>query len=226
MLEETTKVVTQKIKQISEEATKTVAGKMADVFIHQDPAPMSEKKKEKKKTQDIDTDLEFLKECSHKQLQIFVRWIVYDPEDGKKRLREKLSKQKSFESNYKYHAKRLVPYIIEEIHGFGSNMVTSGNLYREILKKVCDKLAVNYHPLISTERLEIEMLKKVWDLELTKLTQRDIEQISLELVRNYNKYTDGVLRDASYRVIIPCVLYIAFLRIQTENNTAFSDYID
>lgn len=117
----------------------------------------------------------------------------------------------------------IVPQIIDEIHGFGSNVIVSGNHYREILEKVCDKLSVNYHPLITTERLEIELLKKVWDLELGQLTTRDIEQISLELVRTYNKYTDGVLRDASYRVIIPCVLYIAFLRILTENNTYFAD---
>ena len=176
-----------------------------------------------KDKEEQDKDLFFLTECTHKQLQILVKWIVYDPVDGKKRLRENMSKIDNFQSNYNYHANKLVPQIIDEIHGFGANVLIKQNSYREILKKVCDKLGVNYHPLIETERLEIEMLKRIWDLELNKLTLQDIEQISLELVRDYNKYTDGVLRGASYRVVIPCVLHIAFLRIVSGNNSYYSD---
>lgn len=170
-----------------------------------------------------DKDLIFLSECNHQQLQKLVKWIVYDPIDGKKRLRENMSKTKHFQSNYNYHAKNLIPEIIDEIHGFGANILIKQNSYREILEKVCDKLNVNYHPLIETERLEIEMLKRIWDLELNKLTSQDIEQISLELVRDYNKYTDGVFRGASYRVVIPCVLHIAFLRIVSGNNSYYYD---
>ena len=170
-----------------------------------------------------DKDLIFLSECTHQQLQKLVKWIVFDPVDGKKRLRENMSKTDYFQSNYKYHANKLIPQIIDEIHGFGANVLIKQNSYREILEKVCDKLDVNYHPLIETEHLEIEMLKRIWDLELNKLTLQDIEQISLELVRDYNKYTDGVLRGASYRVVIPCVLHIAFLRIVSGNNSYYSD---
>ncbi|MBR6201784.1 MAG: DUF3944 domain-containing protein [Bacteroidaceae bacterium] len=202
--------------------TSEIIAKGVNILVSQDSAPNSQKKKEVK----VDSDLVFLSNCSNEQLQPLVGWIVYDPQDGKKRLRENLSKQKYFESNYKYHTKRLVPNIIEEIQGFGTNMLISGSQYRDVLKKVCDKLEVNYHPLISTERLEIELLKTIWDLEFEKLTMRDIEQISLELVRDYNKYTDGVLRGASYRVIIPCVLHIAFLRILTENNSSFTNDIN
>lgn len=170
-----------------------------------------------------DKDLIFLSECNHQQLQKLVKWIVYDPVDGKKRLRENMSKTDYFQANYNYHANKLIPYIIDEIHGFGANVLIKQNSYREILEKVCDKLGVNYHPLIETGHLEIEMLKRIWDLELNKLTLQDIEQISLELVRDYNKYTDGVLRGASYRVVIPCVLHIAFLRIVSGNNSYYSD---
>lgn len=176
-----------------------------------------------KDKEEQDKDLLFLSECTHQQLQKLVKWIVYDPVDGKKRLRENMSKIDYFQSDYNHHANRLIPHIIDEIHGFGANVIIPQNTYREILEKVCDKLNVNYHPLIETERLEIEMLKRIWDLELNKLTLQDIEQISLELVRDYNKYTDGVFRSASYRVVIPCVLYIAFFRIASGNNSYYSD---
>lgn len=170
-----------------------------------------------------DTDLQFLEDCSDSQLRSLINWIIYDPEDGKKRLREALSKTPAFESRFKYNTKSLVPAIIDEILGFGANVVITKNSYHEILEKVCDKFGVNYHPLIDTERLEIELLKKLWDLELSKLTYKDINQISLETVRKYNKYTDGVLRGASFRVVIPCVLHIAFFRIVTNNNSYFND---
>lgn len=170
-----------------------------------------------------DPELTFLEDCTDSQLRILTTWIVFDPEDGKKRLREALSKTPAFESRYKNNIKTLVPAIVDEIHGFGANVAITKNTYRVILEKVCDKFGVNYHPLIDTERLEIEMLKKIWDQELTNLTFKDINHISLETVRKYNKYTDGVLRGASFRVVIPCVLHIAFFRIITNNNSYFND---
>ena len=63
---------------------------------------------------------------------------------------------------------------------------------------------------------ELELIKKLWDLGIDRLNETDIHRLSLDLTSSINKYCDGLFSTASYRVIIPCVLHIAYYRYRQK----------
>lgn len=166
----------------------------------------------------VDSEIRFLYNCSNDELLFLTNWLIYEEEDEKekkitKRSRESISGTAAFKSYYPSQLHKILPLIVNELLEFGSNVLSSRETYRGILIKVCDEFEVNYHPLITTQCLECELLKKVWDLPLKKLTLEDINQISIEKTRSISRTMDGIWSRASYRVIIPCVLIIAFYRL-------------
>ena len=165
-----------------------------------------------KMIQQKDKDLGFLVYCNNSQLRRLIDWIVYDPEDHESRFREEMQRSKDYDEKYKTCPRALLPQIINEICGFSTNALLSKGTYRTSLTKVCDFFSLNYHPLIDTNKLETELLKKNWDLDLDYLNQDDIERLSIDLTFSINKYADGIFSGASYRVVIPCVLHIAYYR--------------
>ena len=163
-----------------------------------------------------DKDLGFLVFCKNEELQNLIRWIAYDPEDKKTRLREHIVSIDDFQEKFERCPRALLLSIVDEIQGFSTHMVIGQGKYRDALTKVCDYFKVNYHPLLDTDKLELELIKKLWDLGIDRLNETDIHRLSLDLTSSINKYCDGLFSTASYRVIIPCVLHIAYYRYRQK----------
>ncbi len=133
----------------------------------------------------MDSNLEFLNECSNEQLKTLVDILVFD-KDGKKRVTESLSSTKAFAECYPNNLKPLIPEIINEFQLYGGNSIMNklrghGVEYREILEDVCNRLKVNFNKSTPTELLEGELLKKVAISVVDEMTDEQIKDFDANL---------------------------------------------
>lgn len=132
-----------------------------------------------------DKDLEFLKECSHEDLDNLVHLLIYD-KDGKKRISEKLSTSEAYKKHYPKH---LLYYqeVISEFQCYGGNTIANtlrggkGVPYREILEDVCTNNKIKYDKTIDTESLEKLLMLTVIEHSLEKMNDEQRKELLLTL---------------------------------------------
>jgi len=124
-----------------------------------------------------DEELEFFKELKSEDLSQLVEILIYD-KDGEKRYTEELSESDGYKQYYPEHNKYYKD-IIEELQRFGGNSFANmlrlgeGVLYKEILIDVCDKLKVDYNKNSDTERIETNLLMKILEDALEKMSNEE-----------------------------------------------------
>jgi len=142
-----------------------------------------------------DSDLEFLKNVKSKDLEQLVYILIYDPNDGNKRISEELSEKEKY-IQYRPDHNKYWREIAEELQKYGGNTIANfmrgtGVLYKEILMDVCDELKVNYNKNSSTEMIENNLLMKILDKALEEMTEEErkelLNSIGLENTTNFSK---------------------------------------
>ena len=133
----------------------------------------------------FDDDLEFLGKLQSKDLDDLVYCLIHDT-DGKERLTEELTSNDLYKRYAPDHNKYWED-IAGEIQCFGANTFATlfrrgkGVKYNEVLTDVCDKLKVNYNKNSSTEMIENNLLLKILQDALEKMTPEDIKSLGKEL---------------------------------------------
>jgi uncharacterized protein YaaW (UPF0174 family) len=115
-----------------------------------------------------DKDLDFLRYCSEEDIQGLANILMFDPEDGQKRLASEIAGNEEFRALEGNSARwrRSWKLIAGELQNFGGNTIANvvrgtGILYNEILRDVCDKIEVAYKKDDSTETIEEGLLDKI-----------------------------------------------------------------
>jgi uncharacterized protein YaaW (UPF0174 family)/predicted nucleic acid-binding Zn ribbon protein len=121
-----------------------------------------------------DPNLEFLANMKSSDLNDLVKILVYD-KDRKKRYTEELSSTDKYWKN-----------IAREIQKFGGNTIANiwrgkGVLYKEVLRDVCKKLNVNYNKNSSVKTMEDNLLMKILEDSLEKMSSKDIEKLVINV---------------------------------------------
>jgi len=128
-----------------------------------------------------DKDLDFLKTCSHQELDNLVHLLIYD-KDQKKRVSQSLSKNKLYKKHAPNHA-HYTDAIISEIQRYGGNTIANilrggkGVLYREILEDVCRLYKIQYNKTIETEALEELLLLNILEHSLEKMNEAQRKEL-------------------------------------------------
>lgn len=132
-----------------------------------------------------DPDLEFLGNLSSKELEDLVYLITHDKDDSA-RFTETLTINEKYKRHYPDHHKYWQE-IAEEIQLFGGNTFANifrggdGVLYREVLCDVCDKMKVKYSKNYSTKQIEQELILKVLQVALEKMSSEELSNLQKEL---------------------------------------------
>ncbi|MBF0786284.1 hypothetical protein E4T80_12525 [Muribacter muris] len=77
--------------------------------------------------------------------------------------------------------------IAEELQLFGGNTFMNlikggkGVLYKEVLCDVCDKMKVNYNKSSSVKRIEENLLMKILQTTLEKMTPEELKKLAIEM---------------------------------------------
>jgi len=144
-----------------------------------------------------DSDLEFLSSLSSKELDDLVYLLTHD-KDGERRLTELLTQEDNYKKHYPDH-KQYWKEIAAEIQCFGGNTFVNmfrggGVSYKEVLCDVCDKMKVNYNKDSSTKKIEQNLLMKILEDALEKMSPEEIEKLGKELgLENTAKLTSQSL---------------------------------
>ena len=144
-----------------------------------------------------DPDLEFLSSLSSEELHDLVYLLTHD-KDGERRLTELLTQEDNYKKHYPDH-KQYWKEIAAEIQCFGGNTFVNmfrggGVSYKEVLCDVCDKMKVNYNKDSSTKKIEQNLLMKILEDALEKMSPEEIEKLGKELgLENTAKLTSQSL---------------------------------
>lgn len=148
-----------------------------------------------------DPDLEFLGTCSSAELNDLANLITHD-KDNSSRWTETLTTNERYKRYYPEHA-QYWREIAEEIQLFGGNTFANlfrlgeGVLYKEILCDVCDKMKVNYNKKSSTQYIENNLLMKILEQTLDKMSPEELKEFSLTFdLENINEITPQALTTA------------------------------
>lgn len=132
-----------------------------------------------------DPDLEFLSKINSKDLNELVHCLTHD-KDGSSRFTETLTLTNGYKRYYPDHHQYWQD-IAEEVQKFGGNTFVNlfrgnkGVLYKEVLCDVCDKMKVNYNKASSTKQIEQNLLMKILQSSLEKMSPKEIEELAKEL---------------------------------------------
>jgi len=135
-----------------------------------------------------DSDLEFLKKCDDNDLGILVDFLTKDKE-GTLRITEQLTSEERFKECKKRFSK-VWDLLAGELQLFGADTIVSsirgtGVFYREVLTDVCDKLKVNYNLKSPIEKIENNLLLKIVEDSLEKMSEEE----KREFVKGFNLNT-------------------------------------
>jgi uncharacterized protein YaaW (UPF0174 family) len=117
-----------------------------------------------------DTDLEFLGKLASNDLNELVHTLTHD-KDGTVRLTEELTTTAAYKNNY-------------PVQCFGGNTFATifrggkGVYYKEVLIDVCDKMKVNYNKDSSTEKIESNLLLKILNDALEKMSPNELRELA------------------------------------------------
>lgn len=141
-----------------------------------------------------DPDLEFLEKMDSKDLNDLVHCLTHD-RDGDARLTEELTTSSLYKAHYPDHH-AYWQLIAAEIQCFGANTFATllrggkGVEYREVLTDVCDKMKVNYSKDASVERIENNLLLKVLNDALEKMSPEELRELAESIgVTNISLFT-------------------------------------
>lgn len=132
-----------------------------------------------------DSDLEFLGTLSSKELNDLVHILTHD-KDGETRWTETLTSNEKYKAYYPEH-NYYWQEIAEELQHFGGNTFANlfrggrGVEYKEVLCDVCDKMKVNYNKYSSAKQIEQNLLMKILDDSLDKMSPEEIKNLATEL---------------------------------------------
>lgn len=145
-----------------------------------------------------DPDLEFLQTCSSEELNDLVYLLTHD-KDGKARWTEFLTTNERYKRHYPDH-KQYWQEIAEEIQLFGGNTFMTlfrlgkGVMYKEVLCDVCDKMKVNYNKFSSVQVIEQNLLMKILQNSLEKMSPEELKNLSLEMgLKDIKVFTPQIL---------------------------------
>lgn len=141
-----------------------------------------------------DTDLEFLGKMNSEDLSDLVYCVTHD-KDGSVRFTEELTTSAPYKRHHPDHQKYW-ELIAAEVQCFGANTFVTlfrggkGVEYREILIDVCDKMDVNYNKDSSTEKIETNLLMKILNDALEKMTPEELKKLAEAIgIKNLNLIT-------------------------------------
>jgi len=129
-----------------------------------------------------DADLEFLGQMESEDLNDLVYCLTHD-KDGSVRFTEELTANELYKQHYPDHVKYW-QMIAAEIQCFGANSFMTvfrggkGVEYKEILMDVCDKMKVNYNKSSSVEKIEGNLLMKILEDALEKMTPEELKELA------------------------------------------------
>lgn len=129
-----------------------------------------------------DADLEFLSVMKSSDLNDLVYCLTHD-KDGSVRLTEELTMESRYKNHYPNHHEYW-DLIAAEIQCFGGNTFATifrggkGVEYKEVLTDVCDKLKVNYNKNSSTETIESNLLMKILEDAIGKMSPEEIREFA------------------------------------------------
>lgn len=132
-----------------------------------------------------DDDLQFLKELKSSDLNDLVYCLTHD-KDGSARLTEELTMSEIYKAHSPDHH-RYWELIAAEIQCFGANSFATifrggkGVLYKEVLTDACDKMKVNYNSNARTEAIEQNMLMKILQDALEKMSPEELRELANSL---------------------------------------------
>lgn len=138
-----------------------------------------------------DPDLEFLGTLSSEELNDLVYLLTHDT-DEKTRWTEFLTSNAMYKRCYPDHH-QYWQVIAEEIQLFGGNSFANfwrgglfstdmtGVFYKEVLCDVCDKMKVNYNKKSPTKQIEQNLLMKILEESLEKMSPEEINNLAVEL---------------------------------------------
>lgn len=122
-----------------------------------------------------DPDLEFLGKLSSADLDVLVKYLIYDT-DRKPRYTEELTSHALYKQFAPEHAKYW-QQIAAELQRFGGNTLMNiirggqGVLYRNILEDVCDKIDVSYRASKTTGQIEESLLLNILSDALGRMSK-------------------------------------------------------
>lgn len=131
-----------------------------------------------------DKDLEFLGELSNDELDVLVKMLTKD-EKGGVRVTESLTSSEEYKKHFPDHQKYWRA-VAEEIQTFGGNtfmnLIRQGGVeYKEILIDVCKKMKVNFNEKSSTQLIEQNLLMKVLEDSIQKMSPEDLQELVKDL---------------------------------------------
>lgn len=132
-----------------------------------------------------DPSLNFLGNLSSEELNDLVYILTHD-KDGSVRLTETLTSNVKYKHYYPDHHMYWED-IAAELQLFGGNTIVNllrlgkGVYYKEILCDVCDKIKVNYNKNSSVEKIEENLLMKILQDSLEKMSPEEIINLGKEL---------------------------------------------
>ena len=145
-----------------------------------------------------DSALEFLGQCTSKDLGDLVYCITHD-KDGSARLTEELTATAVYKRHNPDHH-QYWELIAAEIQCFGANSFATifrggkGVPYKEVLIDVCEKMKVNFNKESSVEVIEQNLLMKILKDSLEKMSTAEVRQLAESLgVKNFNVVTAETL---------------------------------
>jgi uncharacterized protein YaaW (UPF0174 family) len=131
-----------------------------------------------------DTDLSFLSNVNSADMDGLVTIMTHD-KDGDKRFTEELTTSAQYKQHFPDHAKYW-ELVAAELQSFGANSLITllrggkGVEYKEILCDVCDKLKVNYNKNASAALIEQNMMLKIIEQAVEKMTPDEVRQMAEE----------------------------------------------
>ena len=115
-----------------------------------------------------------LRESSNEDLEPLVSYLT-------KSVTETLSDEEKYQKHYPDHS-MYVNEIAHEIRLFGGNTIVNiprgeGPPYKEIVQDVANKLGVNYGYYDSVERVEMKIMKEIFDRSLKEMSDKKKEEV-------------------------------------------------
>ena len=116
-----------------------------------------------------------LRKCSDDDLEPLVKFIK------KAELTETLSESYGYCTHYPKHSK-YADQIAHHLRLFGGNTIVNiprgeGPPYKEIVQDVANKLGVNYEYYDSVERVEMKIIKEIFDRSLKEMSDKKKEEV-------------------------------------------------
>ena len=211
-----------------------------------------------------------LRESSNEDLEPLVSYLT-------KSVTETLSDEEKYQKHYPDHS-MYVNEIAHEIRLFGGNTIVNiprgeGPPYKEIVQDVANKLGVNYGYYDSVERVEMKIMKEIFDRSLKEMSDKKKEEVFKDFKKEGGDNLDfsagsplallmaatvansiakmvlgrviggrvitilagpigwvitGIwtaisIAGPAYRVTIPCVCHVAYLRQKIQARKDFGD---